>query len=410
MRSFLIAYALAWAGGAIAYTPFLTLLLPMRFSELAGADDVVWLARCATLGGLAASLSNILWGWASDRWPAGSRQRLRWSAAGLLASLVGVIAISRAHEPATLVAAVVGWQVALNLLLAPLAAHGADRVPDAHKGELGGLLSFAPAVAALSITGVAAINGGLAQQLALISLLLLMLSAPLFTARPTSAAISSGPRATAIRYHRPARLTLSILWLARLFVQVAEGLLFLFIFYFLRSVSQGSLSLMDYAWTNAAVQLLAVPVALFIGRLSDRRQRRKAPLLATLALITAGLAGMASAHSWWAVVCFFGVFLTGSNSFLALHAGFAMQQLPDPRHFGRDLGLFNLTNTLPALISPTLAAVVIGRFGYQSLLTILAAMMVLPALLLGSVRLDRPTLRAREISDPPTQGPSSERA
>ena len=35
----LVAYALAWAGGAVAYTPFLTLLLPLRFTELAGENE-----------------------------------------------------------------------------------------------------------------------------------------------------------------------------------------------------------------------------------------------------------------------------------------------------------------------------------------------------------------------------------
>jgi hypothetical protein len=60
-----------------------------------------------------------------------------------------------------------------------------------------------------------------------------------------------------------------------------------------------------------------------------------------------------------------------------------MQQLPDPARFGRDLGLFNLTNTLPSLISPLLAAFVIGSFGYQALLLALAGMMAVPALLLS---------------------------
>ena len=36
-RRFLGLYALAWAGAAIAYTPFLTLLLPMHVDRLAGA-------------------------------------------------------------------------------------------------------------------------------------------------------------------------------------------------------------------------------------------------------------------------------------------------------------------------------------------------------------------------------------
>ena len=63
-----------------------------------------------------------------------------------------------------------------------------------------------------------------------------------------------------------------------------------------------------------------------------------------------------------------------------------MQQLTNPRHHGRDLGLFNLTNTLPALVTPLIAVSVIGAIGYSGLLGLLAAVMIIPALLVA--RLD----------------------
>jgi len=383
-RGFLAAYALAWAGGSIAYTPFLTVLLPLRFSELAGADDVTWLALCATIGAIAAGLANIGWGWASDRLPGGvRRERLRWALAGLVATAAAAAIIVAADQPAALVLAVAGWQVALNLLLAPLAAYAADSVPSSQKGVLGGMLSFAPALAALSVIGVATAAGTFAEQMTVISLIVCAALAPLFL-RSSAPDLGRASAPTIETAQRPLNTrTLWLLWLARLFVQVAEGLLFVFIFYFLRSLSAGTLSLNDYAWTNAGVQLLAIPIALTVGRLSDRHQRRKAPLLAMVGLIAVGLAGMALAKSWLVVVCCYGVFLSGSNSFLALHSAFAMQQLPDPARFGRDLGFFNLTNTLPSLISPLLAALVIGSFGYQALLMALAAMMAVPALLLS---------------------------
>lgn len=386
--AFLASYALAWAGGSIAYTPFLTLLLPVRFTEFAGDGDVAWLALCATLGATTAGLSNIAWGWASDRWPSSTRRyRLRWSGAGLVATMIGAVAIVRADEPRSLVMAVAGWQIALNLMLAPLAAYAADSIDDRQKGALGGMLSFAPALAAVSIIGVAMVPSNLAWQMALIMLIVLIAVLPLLirkTAQPFGLTARSGAVEPVMRQDRHA---LWNLWLARLFVQVAEGLLFLFIFYFLRSVSSGTLSVGDYAWTNAAVQMVAIPVALSVGRLSDAFEQRKAPLLAMLVLITFGLAGMALAHEWGAIILFYAVFLMGSNSFLALHSAFAMQQLPNPRHFGRDLGLFNLTNTLPSLTSPLIAAVVIGRFGYHGLLGVLAAMMLFPALLLWNLKI-----------------------
>ena len=81
-RRFLWLYALAAAGGAVAYVPFLTILLPMRVSAMAGADDVAWLAFATFFGAMSASLSNIAFGWASDA----TRRRVPWIAVGLLLS------------------------------------------------------------------------------------------------------------------------------------------------------------------------------------------------------------------------------------------------------------------------------------------------------------------------------------
>ena len=81
-RRFLWLYALASAGGSIAYVPFLTILLPMRVTAMAGTDDVAWLAYATFFGAIAASLSGIAFGWASDA----TRRRVPWIAGGLLLS------------------------------------------------------------------------------------------------------------------------------------------------------------------------------------------------------------------------------------------------------------------------------------------------------------------------------------
>src|SRR3546814_12500016 len=62
---FLLLYALAWAGGAIAYVPFLTILLPERMSALVGASDVEYLGYVTFCGAVAASLDGIAFGWPS---------------------------------------------------------------------------------------------------------------------------------------------------------------------------------------------------------------------------------------------------------------------------------------------------------------------------------------------------------
>jgi MFS family permease len=375
--SILLAYALAWAGGSIAYTPFLTLLLPLRFTELAGTADIYWLGLSTTIGAMAAGAGNILWGYLSDR----LGERLRLSALGLCAIALSSVAIARSENPAALVAAVAVWQLSLNLFLAPLAAYAADNVPNSHKGELGGLLALGPGLAALSIVGVTLGPADLSSRLGLIALIVLICAIPLFAAggpmRPTGRASAmdegqGGPRRALLQ-----------LWLARLIVQIAEGLLFVFLFYYLRSLAGDTLAPTRFALTNAFAQLSALPIAMLVGRYSDRTGRRRGPLLAMILLLTLGLCGMSMAHSWgWAVMSY-ELFVIGSTSFLSLHSAFAMQQLRDPAHFGRDLGLFNLTNTLPALTTPMIAALVIGQLGYGWLLLALTLAMIAPAVLVA---------------------------
>ena len=379
----LLAFSLAWSGGYIAYTPFLTLLLPIRFTELAGGADRDWLALSATLGAIAAGLSNILWGWLSDRY----KPRKAWFGTGLVLTGIACALIWRATTPAATIVAVVAWQTALNMLLGPMAAYFADSVPDEQKGAFGGLLVLGPASAALSILGVALVPPSLEARLAMTMAGVAICVVPLLLIRRVEP-IAAEACPEKARDFSAAAPTLIALWVVRLVVQVAEGLLFLFVYYLLRERSGGDLSVAGYALTNAAVQLISVPIALTLGRLSDRTGRRKWPLVAMLAMVGLGLAGMAVTADWLMTVACYALFLTGSNSFLALHSTFAMQKLPSPRHYGRDLGFFNLTNTLPSLTTPILAVMVIGQFGYSGLLLGLAMTMFIPAAILIRLRLD----------------------
>jgi MFS family permease len=376
--SFFLAYAFAWAGGAVAYTPILTVLVPTRFTQLAAAGDVEWLGLSATIGAVAASAGNIAWGALSDR----RGKRLNWALAGLVAYVAATLLMTAADTPVRLVAVIALWQVVLNLLLSPLAAYAAETVPDRQKGMLGGFLSFAPGAAALSVALISLVGRGWGDRLTLVAALVAAMSLPLFLRRRVAAAAASSPHAPATD-----RATLIQLWLARLAVQVAEGVLFIFLFYYLRQLAGGNLSVTRYAFANGAAQLGALPLAMAIGRHADRTGRRRLPLIGLVLLMAAGLIGMVQARSFTQGIVTYALFLFGSNSFLALHSAFTMQQLRDTRRVGRDLGFFNLTNTLPALLVPLLAAWVIVTFGYAGLMTALAAFMLVPAILIFRLRL-----------------------
>jgi len=71
--------------------------------------------------------------------------------------------------------------------------------------------------------------------------------------------------------------------------------------------------------------------------------------------------------------------------FLALHSSQTLRVLPRPGTRGRDLGIFNLTNTVPSLIMPWLVLAIIPSFGFGALFLLLAALAGIACLLLATM-------------------------
>jgi hypothetical protein len=109
-------------------------------------------------------------------------------------------------------------------------------------------------------------------------------------------------------------------------------------------------------------------------------------LLASALLAALGLLGMAWSGGFAVAALCFGLFSVGSSTFLALHAIFSMQLLPDPRHRGRDLGLVNLTNTLPSLLGPLLAWTLATPHDFDAVMLVLAALALCGGLTVLAVR------------------------
>lgn len=383
-RWFLALFALAAAGGAVGYVPLLTVLLPQRIADLQGGEDVAALAQVMFLGAAVASLANIAVGMLSDR----SRTRRPWIIAGLIASNLLLIAVGEAGSVAEMIVLVMAWQVALNLMLAPLMAWAGDCFPDAQKGVLGGALALAPALGALA--GSLVTFAGLVPPDAR-----LMLVALLVTALVLPAVIFGGGKVRAQLMQPvavagdPLRLRDRVvvrMWAARLLVQVAEGGMFAFLLYWLRSLAP------NYPENGAAnifsaVLVCAVPLSLLLGRWSDRHRRPVLPLVACALLCAAGMLVMAAAGTLALAIAGYVLFAIAAAIFLALHSSQTLRVLPAPQHRGRDLGLFNLTNTVPGMVMPWLTVLLVPSFGYSALFVLFAVLSLLSAALLaGFVR------------------------
>jgi len=377
---FMWLYALAVAGGAVSYVPFLTLLLPLRATEMAGEARIDLLAYIAFSGAIAASVGNVLFGWLSDL----TRTRKPWIAAGLVLSCALLVSVRATGSPWQLLGLILAWQLALNMMLGPLGAWAGDAVPDRQKGFLGGLLAFAPALGAAS--GALVTLPGLAgpdHRLMLVAGLVAAMVLPVLLlgnprAMPQLMLDDSNPDETARNAKRSAAARM---WLARLLVQIAEAALFAYLLIWFTSIDP-SFTDSDTARVFSLVLALSVPLAMLAGRWSDRRERPILPLVLGSALGAVGLLIMALSDSLGGAIAGYVVFGLSSGVFLALHTSQTLRVLPRPSRRGRDLGIFNLTNTVPSMIMPWLTLALVPVFGFSALFFALAALVTVATALL----------------------------
>jgi len=378
---FLWLFALAWAGCSIAYVPFLTLLLPLRILSLAGPNSVRVLGLITFCGAIAASTGNILFGWLSDR----TGTRRPWIAAGLVLSSLLLLTAPLLQNLTALLLVVMLWQLALNMMLGPLWAWAGDMVPREKTGVVGGFMSFAPSAGALA--GVLVTIPGLAsfdQRFLLIAMMVAASVVPiLLVVRSTS---QPEPQSATPRKIVPvASSSVAIMWLARLLLQIAEATLFAYLLLYFISIDP-KVAENHVAVLFGCVLVVAVPLALLTGRWADRHHRPIQPLILLAAVGALGLVALAAASTLTAASIAYVAFGVATNAFLSLHSGQTLRVLPSPKHRGRDLGLFNLTNTIPSLIMPWLTILLVPRHGFSALFLLLSLLAICSAAMLFKIR------------------------
>lgn len=384
---FLPLFALAWAGAAIAYIPFLTILLPVRIETLAGVAGksdlaVTWIGSFAFAGAIAASIGGIAFGWASD--VLGNRRI--WVAAGLVLSVGLLLLTTQVTTFLEHIVLLTCWQLALNMMLGPLSAWAGDLVPDSQKGKLGGMMAFAPAAGAL--TGAFVTVPGMAgpeMRVLLVALLQVCCVVPLLLFGSLTRALSTEPEPPYHQADLPQRAVLLRMWVARLLVQISEATLFAYLYLWLRSLDP-SFDDSTTARIFGGMLAVSVPLTLIVGAWTDRHGKPLLPLRIAAAFACVALLLMGGTMSPVVAVVGYAAFNLCSSVFLALHSAQTLRVLPRGDRRGRDLGVFNLTNTLPSLVMPALTITLIPEIGFRGLFVLLAVLALGAAVLLSSGR------------------------
>lgn len=392
-RAFIATLTLAYVGAFIAFVPLLSLLVPLQAEAVAPADKIGLLSLLTLVGAVVASATNLAVGWASDRTRHRLGRRRPWMAGGLIGVMIAYGFIATATGPATLIAGIVVFQLAFNMLFAPLTAVLADRVPDAQKGRVAAFLGLGAPLGAAS--GVLITHPILADTTARMGLMGLLVVACLL---PFLLTYRDDPHLNAAAHRLTTRLRLSrdfgFAWLSRFCLQIAASVVNAYMLFYLADHARYAEQFPGTTVESGLARLITLSTILilisgFLGGLaSDRLNRRKLFILLAAGLMACGLLVFAVWPAWPGPLIGYSLYGIGFGLYTTVDAALVAQVLPSRQDTARDLGIMNLTNTLPAVLAPIVALIALGpeRQNWPLLMITAALLAVLGGLAVLGVR------------------------
>jgi MFS family permease len=359
-------FPLAYFGAHLAFMPVLVLLFPRRIEALAGGEAPLALSWLLLAGSVAASVGNLVAGHWSDRWLLRHGSRRGLIAIGLAALLASFALLAWAGTVAQAAAALIAFQLALNLAFAPLGALLPDYVPDAAKGSVAGVMG---AALPLSLAGVAVLGWLFPEDSAaaflLNGLLVAACIAPLLIRWGFGRSLAASLAPTAERTPAPAsgHRDFALAWIARFLVQLGAAFALGFLFLLLAKAIEADPGWAGRRNASEAMALLSIAAtgfgalgAVVGGRLSDGVGARRVPLAIAAAMLAASLAALGASLEWPFFLAAYALFQLALCAFLAINFALAAQLVGESRRRGALLGVMNLANTFPAVLAPGIAA------------------------------------------------------
>ena len=372
--AFIAAMTLAQIGAFMSFMPLLQILLPLKVSAIDPAHRAVTLAQITFWGAVAAGLANLFAGAISDRTTSRFGRRRPWLLGGAAGTLTAYVAIHMARNVSGLMAGVIFFQIVFNFLFAALLALVVDRVPERQRGLISALLGLGYPLG--SVGGAALVGGLIANEALRFTALGAVVLA---TVVPFALRLTDRPIPP---QHRPSgRLEVfspdfwidprqhpdfAFAWAGRFLVQSGFGLVQSYMLYYLLDVVRyPSLFPGQHAERGLAIlvgiaAVSNVSFSLISGLLSDRWGRRKPFVLVGATILAAATASFALAPSWPALMIAYGFHGLGAGLYFAVDIALVTQVLPSARDAGKDLGIVNLSNTVPQIITPVIAVGLLG--------------------------------------------------
>jgi MFS family permease len=374
------------------------ILLYVAPGEVGNAQQAVFLGVLSALSALAALVVQPIVGALSDRTAGPAGRRRPYIILGTLLMLGGMALMGLSHLVALFVGGLLLSQVAVNVATAAYQGLLPDRVPAEQRGVASGFMGLMTILGNVGSMAIAALLFGLvgagmlgdavlhgAQLFFALTGLMLIVGLGVtivgvqeepLERRPAPEPGAPAGRLAALRAG-VARLWIepwrhhNFAWvfLTRCFVMLGLALFMTFIEYYFANVAQTP----DFVQATATIAILAllgaVCSALILGVLSDRVGRVPVVCVATALMTIPAVTFVLTPGTipLWPLGIIFGL---GYGAYTSVDWALAIDALPSLSAAGKDLGLWNIASTLPAVLAPLVGGAVIalaGRFGATSL-------------------------------------------
>jgi MFS family permease len=362
-----------------------------KSGSVPNGTDAVLLSVVMGVGAIASLLANPVVGALSDRTTSPRGRRHPWTIACALIAALGIIVVAAA--PSIPVMAV-GWFIAelgLGGMLATLTAALPDRVPAAQRGMLGGLIGISQmlgtVLGALIVTVIVTrMSAGYATCAVIV-----VAGAALFVLRTPDERLPAEYKSRV-----PVRTVLRRLWVSprqhpdfgwawgtHFMVNLGNDLGTLYLLYFLNDrvhyhdPQTGLLILMALY----AVALLAAGA--ICGSMSDKSGKRKPFIIGSAVTMATAAVILAASPTWGMALVAAPLLGAGFGTYWAAAPALLTQVLPAAADRAKDMGVINVAYSLPLVVAPLFAGVVLGLmnsypalFALAGLVTAIAAVTV----------------------------------
>lgn len=344
--------------------------LALKARDIAGADgQASALSLLTGVGILFALVANPLAGRLSDRTTSRFGRRRPWILGGSIVSLGGFVLLGVTSD---LWLALLGWcvaQVAMNAALAALNATVPDQVAEQQRGAASAAIGVGGPVAILAAVGlVAVLPRGVLQFVvpAVIAVVLLTLFVLVIKDRPADRATRTPFGAKEFFgsfVFNPGRYpNFGWVWLNRFLMFFGyAGVATYLTYYVIERFGVGDAEVGGVVFLANLFSTAGTVVSSILGGIISDRLHLRRPFVTIAGLImVVGILGVAFAPSLGVLFAAQLVLGLGFGSYVAVDLALVTQVLPDAENRAKDLGVFNIANTLAGAAGPAIAPLVLA--------------------------------------------------